>query len=63
VEALLISLLKIVEEQAAGERELRFFRNSVSCLSAISNPKNLQREPWMITSFDIEFGREIGSGG
>jgi hypothetical protein len=63
---MIVSLKKIIEERSGGDRELDFFRTSVLLLSAMTrykDLKNFRRESWMITSFDIEFGREIGSGG
>ena len=58
-----MSLQKIIDERSGGDRELRFFSNTIRCLSAMGNHRHLRRESWMITSFDIEFGIEIGSGG
>jgi hypothetical protein len=56
-----ISLQNIVKERSAGVRELEFLRHSLCYLSMMS--RNLSLESWMITSFDVEVGREIGSGG
>jgi hypothetical protein len=62
LEAMMISLQKILEERSAGDRELEFFSRSVRYLSAVSGYPT-RRESWMITSFEVEYGREIGSGG
>lgn len=63
---MIVSLRTIIEERLGGDRELDFFRTSVRLLTEMTrykDLKNFRRESWMITSFDIEFGREIGSGG
>ena len=62
MEAMMVSLQRILEERSAGDRELQFISSSVRYLSTISGHR-MRRESWMITSFDIEYGREIGSGG
>jgi len=62
MEAMRISLQKILEERSGGDRELEFVASSVRYLS-IASRHHMRRESWMITSFDIEYGREIGSGG
>jgi hypothetical protein len=60
----MVSLTRNLEERslAGGDRELEFFSRCVRYLPLISG-RQIQRETWMITSFDVEFGREIGSGG
>jgi hypothetical protein len=58
----MISLQKILEGRSGGDRELKFFSRSVRYLSAVSEHQT-RLESWMITSFDVEYGREIGSGG
>jgi hypothetical protein len=60
---MMISLQKIIDERSGGDRELKFYTNSLRCLTAMSRHRNVRRESWMITSFDIEFGPEIGCGG
>jgi hypothetical protein len=62
LETMMVSLTQIIEERSGGDRELEFFSRCVGYLSAMSR-RQIQRESWMITSFDIEFGSEIGSGG
>ena len=62
LETMMVSLTKIIEERSGGDRELKFFSCCVGYLSAMSR-RPIRRESWMITSFDIEFGSEIGSGG
>lgn len=61
-EAMIVSFTRYLEERSGGDRELEFFSNCVRYLS-VKSGRLIQRESWMITSFDIELGREIGSGG
>lgn len=61
-EELMVSLQRILNEHPEGDQERSFFLRSLLYLSAASGRK-IQRENWMITSFDIELGPEIGSGG
>jgi hypothetical protein len=44
------------------DRERQFFSSSLQRLSTASGTQ-VQFENWMITSFEVEFGVEIGSGG
>ena len=44
------------------ERERQFFRHSLRYLTT-SSGHQVELENWTITSYDVEFGREIGSGG
>lgn len=62
-EALMVSFERYIEERSGGDRVLEFFSRCIRYLSVMSG-RPIQREPsWMITSFDIDFVREIGSGG
>jgi hypothetical protein len=45
-----------------SDRERQFFSNSLQQLSTASGT-HVEYEHWMITSFEVEFGVEIGSGG
>jgi len=60
--AMLISLQRILDQLPREDRERRFISHSVRYLSTISG-RLMPVERWTITSFDVEFGREIGSGG
>lgn len=62
LEAMMVSLKRTVEEHSGGDRELRFFSRCVRHLSAMTG-RQMRLESWMITSFDVELGLEIGSGG
>ena len=58
----MVSLQKIIEYRTGDEQELKFFTHSIQCLSAMTQ-YHIPWKCWMITSFDVEYGREIGSGG
>lgn len=60
--AMMVSLQRSFEQLPGGDRERRFFSHSVQYLSTTSG-RQVYVENWMITSFDVEFGPEIGSGG
>lgn len=60
--AMMVSLQRTVEQLPDGDRERRFLSRSVKYLSTASG-RQISVETWMITSFDVEFGPEIGSGG
>jgi hypothetical protein len=60
--AMMVSLRKNFEQLPGGDRERRFFMHSLQYLTAASRPQ-ISVEKWMITSFDVEFGPEISSGG
>jgi hypothetical protein len=59
--AMMVSLQRSLQ-QLLGDRERRFFSHSIKYLSTASG-QQIAVENWMITSFDVEFGPEIGSGG
>jgi hypothetical protein len=59
---MMISLQSILKKVPGEEMEHRFFAHSVQYLSTTSG-RQMRAESWMITSLDVEFGHEIGSGG
>jgi hypothetical protein len=59
---MMVSLQRSFEQRPGGEREHRFFSHGVQYLSTMSG-RRVYVEDWMITSFDVEFGPVIGSGG
>jgi hypothetical protein len=61
-EAMMVSFTRYLEERSGGDRELEFFSRCIRYLS-VKSGRQIQRKSWMITSFDVESGREIGSGG
>ena len=60
--AMMVSLQRSLQQLLGGDRERRFFSHSIKYLSTASG-RQIAVENWMITSFDVEFGPEIGSGG
>lgn len=59
---MMLSLQRNLEQLSLGNRERQFFSHSVRYISTLSG-RQVQAENWMITSFDVEVGHEIGSGG
>jgi hypothetical protein len=59
---MMLSLRRKLEQQSLGTRERQFFSHSIRYLSTMSG-RQVRAENWMITSFEVEFGPEIGSGG
>ena len=60
--AMVVSLQKKIEELPRTDREHGFISHSIRYLSTLSG-RQIRAESWMITSLDVEFGSEIGSGG
>jgi hypothetical protein len=60
--AMMVSLQRNLKQLSAGDREHHFLSHSVRYLSTTTGGQ-ISLESWMITSFDVEFGAEIGSGG
>jgi hypothetical protein len=59
---MMVSFQRSLEQRSGGDRELKFFSRSVRYL-ATETGRQIKWQSWMITSFDVEFGPEIGSGG
>ena len=60
--AMMISIQRRLENVAKRDAEYDFLTHSVRYLST-SSGRQVPVENWMITSLDVEFGPEIGSGG
>jgi hypothetical protein len=60
--AMMASLQRHLEERSATDQELHFFSHSLQYLSTYSG-QHVKLEDWMVTPFDVEFGRHIGAGG
>lgn len=60
--AMMVSLQRRLDVRLDSDRELRFYSHSLHHLST-SSGRQIQPEEWMITSYEVEFGQEIGSGG
>jgi hypothetical protein len=60
--AMMTTLQKFITKQLCGERERSFFSHTLDYL-AIDSGEQVIWETWMVTSFEVEFGTEIGTGG
>ena len=60
--AMMVSFQKHLDRQGGGDRERQFFSRSLLHLTSATG-HHVQLEDWMITSFDVELGPEIGEGG
>ena len=60
--AMMVSFQRQLERQGGGDREHQFFSCSLQHLTSTTG-NHVRLEDWMITSFDVEFGPEIGEGG
>jgi hypothetical protein len=61
--AMMTSLQKFVMNRLGGERDRRFFSSTLDYLAEVSGKHVVDIENWAVTTFDVEFGEEIGSGG
>ena len=61
--AMMIAIQKALKDQDMPTRERQFMRWSLSCLCSMSGQQPEKIQHWTITSFEVEFGLEIGSGG
>ena len=60
--AMMVSLQRHIQANTATDQELNFFSHSLRYLSTYSG-QQVVAEDWMVTAFDVEFGRQIGAGG
>ncbi|KAG7439931.1 kinase-like protein [Guyanagaster necrorhizus] len=60
--AMISSLQRQMTNGAGGKPEQRFFTRTLRHLSTI-NKKSVKTEPWTITSYDVEFEKQIDEGG
>jgi hypothetical protein len=60
--AVMTFLQRQLDQGLGGGRERQFLSHSLRYLS-ITSGYQVKLESWMITSFDVEFGPEIGAGG
>ena len=60
--AVMTSLEKFIVQRLGDARERQFFSHSLNYLSIVSG-HHVVLENWMITSYEVEFMSEIGSGG
>ena len=59
---MMVSLERRLQIGSDEDREQQFFRCVLEHLK-IASGRHVEIEKWMITSYEVEFGDEIGSGG
>jgi hypothetical protein len=59
--AMIISLQRRLEGHSDGDRERQFFSHLLRYLT-LSTGLQVELKNWMITSYEVEFGRKLGSG-
>lgn len=62
VKAIIVALQKRLQTGLVEDRDRRFFTHAHQYLTA-RNGQQVEVEHWMITSYEVEYGQEIGSGG
>lgn len=62
VMAMMVSIQRRLDHLSEDDREGRFFSHALRYLTTASG-RQVEVENWMITSYEVEFGRQIGSGG
>jgi hypothetical protein len=60
--AMMVSLQRRLDNVSDGDQEWQFFSHALRYLTTASG-RQVEMESWMITSYEVEFGRRIGSGG
>lgn len=60
--AMMVSLQKRLQTGSDEDRERQFFTHTLRCLTTCSG-RQVELEDWSVTSYEVEFGHEIGSGG
>jgi len=60
--AMMVSLEHRLREGSDEDVERRFFTHTLRYLTT-SSGRQVEMEDWMVTSYEVEFGQEIGSGG
>jgi hypothetical protein len=58
----MVFLQRRLDNHSGDDRDLQFFSRTLRCLTTISG-RQVEVKDWMITSYEVEFGRLIGSGG
>jgi len=62
VMAMMVSLQRRLDHVSDGDREQQFFSHTLRYLITTSGHQ-VEMESWMITSYEVEFGPRVGSGG
>jgi hypothetical protein len=60
--AMMVSLQRRLRAGTDEDAERQFFAHSLQYLTA-SSGRQVELEDWTVTSYEVEFGLEIGSGG
>jgi hypothetical protein len=60
--AVMVSLKRRLDHHSDGDHERQFFSHTLRYLTTASG-RQVEVEHWMITSYEVEFGPLIGSGG
>jgi hypothetical protein len=60
--AMMVSLERRLQTGSDANRERQFFTHTLQYLTT-SSGRQVEMEEWIITSYEVEFGHEIGSGG
>ena len=60
--AMIVSLRRSLDNHSGGDHERQFFHHTLQYLTTISG-HGAKLENWMITSYEVEFGPQISSGG
>ncbi|KAF7346776.1 Kinase-like protein [Mycena sanguinolenta] len=60
--AMMVSIQKQLNNQSVDRVEQRFYTHTLEYLTSRSG-ENVTVEDWMISSFEVDYGSEIGSGG
>lgn len=59
---MIVSLRRQLKTGSDEDREQHFFAYTLQYLTTCRG-RQIEMEDWMITSYEVEFGHEIGSGG
>ena len=60
--AMMVSIQRRLDNLSDGDQERQFFSHALRYLTTASG-RQVEMESWMITSYEVEFGRRIGFGG
>ena len=60
--AMIVSLKRRLDHRSDGEKEQQFFSHVLRYLTTSSGLR-VELQSWMITSYEVEIGPKIGSGG
>jgi hypothetical protein len=62
--AMMVSIERRMEEESrkGNDAEQRFYSHTLQYLTSTSG-QEIKVEDWMISSFEVDYGAEIGAGG